>query len=162
VDHKSDRRFYGQWVRDKHQCFPLGCHFDCAKTCNTHANTDKYADKYPDSHGYLYSNTDGHSHIYAYRYSYIYTDRNSDSNCYSYSYTHGDGNGGANYWHHQHQGRCAPRLDFGQHCYQGNIMAQRGWSAANSCQPIRRLRDIRSRRSSSDDDRALDLWFRPT
>ena len=40
-------------------------------------------------------------------------------------------------------------------------MAQRGWSDANSCQPIRRLHDIRKHRSYSDDDRALDLWFRP-
>ena len=95
-------------------------------------------------HGYRYgySNrySNRYSYIYPYSHSYVYPD--SYGYGYGYAYTVGDGNGSANHWHHHNQGRRAPQHDFGQHCYPGNRMAQRGWSAANSCQPIRRLHDI--------------------
>jgi hypothetical protein len=46
---------------------------------------------------------------------------------------------------------------FGQHRYPNRMV--NGLIPANSCQPIRSLRECK-RRSSSDDDRALEFWFR--
>ena len=114
------------------------------------AITDTYSNGYSD--GYRYTDADSHS----------YSDRYRDTYGDSYGYSYSDANARANHWLHHNKGWRGAQHDVGQHCYQGNIMAQRGWSAANSCQPIRGLRDLRSRRSFSDDDRALDLQFRPT
>ncbi len=80
--------------------------FTPTPTAYSHIYADSYRYIYPDSHGNVYADGNGYSDVYA--------------------YAHADGNGSANQWQHHHQGRRAPQHDFGQHCYPGNIMAQRG------------------------------------
>jgi hypothetical protein len=135
-------------------------------------DADIYTDCDGNSYAYADSDCYGNSHIHAYgdSNSYAYADSYSygDSNCdaytdsysysYSYGYTHGDVR--ANHWHSHHQGWRAPQHHYGQHCYPGNKLVEREWSEANRCQPIRKFHRLRNRRSFSDDEPALDLWFR--